>query len=304
MLERKINRIISLGIALALVPILAGAPASALGQQDSDTSSSSNTTNLGTMVVAPQDAPNQSSAPKPNLKVRRNSLNLNLGASPNPPPGHSNSTLRQQPQSQQPVQRSEATPLHVVSPEYPASAYARRIKGTVTVGFTINASGTTSHIHIIDSHPSGIFDAAARAAVSQWLFQPATKNGQPVAENVSQTLVFRPPANMQQTPSRTASNTVRHFGGPPSNSVPGNIHPVHLVPPQYPPAAYRRNQGGLVTVSFLVDSNGRTSHIDVVYSKPRHIFDSAARDAVRQWRFKPVTQPTKVVQTITFTPPN
>jgi TonB family protein len=303
MLERKISRIISLGIALALVPILAGTPATALGQQDSDTSSTSSTTNLGTLVVAPQNAPNQSSAPKPDLKVRRNSLNLNLGVSPSPSPSHGNSTSRQ-PQFRQPVQRSAATPLHVVSPEYPASAYARHIKGTVTVGFTINASGTTSHIHIIDSHPSGVFDAAARAAVSQWLFQPATENGQPVAENVSQTLVFRPPANMDQTPSQTASNTVRHFGGPPSNSVPGNIHPVHLVPPQYPPTAYRRNQGGLVTVSFLVDPSGRTSHIDVVYSKPRHTFDSAAKDAVRQWRFKPVTKPTKVVQTITFTPPD
>ena len=136
--------------------------------------------------------------------------------------------------------------------------------------------------------------------MSQWLFQPATENGQPIAENVSQTLVFRPPAN---TPVQTASNTIRHTGGPPADSVPGNIHPVHLVPPQYPPAAYRRNQGGSVTVSFLVEPSGHTSHIRVMYSNPRYIFNRAATAAVRRWRFKHVAT-TGVVQTIRFTPPN
>ncbi len=303
MFERKVNRIIGLGAALAIAPALAVMPAAARAQQDSDTSSTSSTTNLGTLVVAPQKAPSQSSAPQPNLKVRRNSLRLNLGISPSPPPTHHAGTP-QQPTPHQTVQRTAPTPLHIVQPQYPASAYARHVKGTVTVGFTISASGTTSHIHIIDSHPAKIFDAAARNAVSQWLFQPATENGQPVAENVSQTLVFRPPANTPQAPEQAEAKPVRHFGGPPANTVPGNIHPLHLVPPKYPPAAYRRNQGGMVTVSFVVDPNGHTSHIDVVYSKPRHIFDSAAEDAVRHWRFKPVSQPTKVVQTITFTPPN
>ena len=302
MFERKVHRIVSLSAALALAPTLAALPAAARAQQDSNTPASNSTTNLGTLVVAPQNAPDKANTQRTNLRVQRHSLNLNLGQSPVPPPSRDIRVRQQQEQQQQQVaQRTPPSPLHIVPPQYPPSAYARHVEGTVTVGFTVNASGTTSHIHIIDSRPAGLFDAAARTAVSQWLFQPATENGQPIAENVSQTLVFRPPAN---APSQTASDTIRHSGGPPADSVPGNIHPVHLVPPQYPPAAYRRNQGGSVTVSFLVEPSGHTSHIRVMYSDPRHIFNRAATEAVRRWRFKHVTKPTEVVQTIRFTPPN
>jgi len=296
MFERKVHRITSVS-AVALVVALGMPSVAALAQQDATSSS----TNLGTLVVAPQKAPNQSGGPKPNLKVHRQSLNLNLGVSPSPPP---NGGIKQprQPQPQQAVQRTQPTPLHIVQPQYPVSAYNSHLKGTVTIGFRIDASGSTSHIHIIDSQPPGIFDDAARAAVKQWLFQPATVNGQPVAENVSQTLVFRPPSRAEQTPAQ--SRAIRHSGGPPSDSVPGNIYPVHIVPPRYPPAAYNNNKGGRVTVSFVVGPDGRTTHIRVVYSKPRHIFDTAAMNAVRRWRFKPVSKPTTVVQTIRFTPPN
>ncbi len=306
--KRKVNKIIYLSAALALVPTLITPPLTALAQQDSDNSSSGNTTNLGTLIVVPQNAPNKASVPKANLRVQRHSLKLNLGQSlaPQPPSAGTNTPNQlQQPQQQQKtVVRTQPTPLHIVQPQYPAMAYKSRLKGTVTVMFTIGIDGSTSHVRILDSHPSGIFNQAARAAVKQWLFQPATVNGRPVAENVSQTLVFRPPANTSQAPTQTASNMTRHVGKPPADSVPGNIQPVHLVPPQYPPAAYRRNEGGSVTVSFLVDPNGHTSHINVVYSEPRHTFDTAAMNAVREWRFKPINKPTKVVQTITFTPPD
>ncbi len=300
MFERKVHWITSVS-APALALALGLPSVAALAQQDATSSATNSTTNLGTLVVAPQKAPNQSSAPKPDLRVQRQSLNLNLGVSPTPPP---NGRVKQppQPQQHQAVQRTPPSPLHIVQPQYPVAAYNGHLKGTVTVGFTIDASGSTSHIHIIGSQPPGVFDDAARAAVKQWLFQPATVNGQPVAENVSQTLVFRPPAHSQQSPAHPAS--VRHSGGPPSDSVPGNIHPVRISPPRYPPAAYNNNRGGRVTVSFVVDPNGRTSHIRVVYSKPRHIFDNAAMNAVRRWRFKPVSKPTTVVQTIRFTPPN
>lgn len=305
MFERKVNRINMLSGTLALALALGVPTVAAMAQQDASSSSTGSTTNLGTMVVAPQNAPNQSSAPRPNLRVQRQSLKLNLGASPATPSSSSFKNPPQQPKpaQQRAAQRTEPTPLHIVQPQYPATAYQSRLKGTVTVGFRIDANGTTSHIHVIDSQPPDVFDEAARDAVKQWVFQPATVNGKPVAVKVNQTLVFRPPAqSSSQTP--TSSRTVHHSGRPPANSVPGNIHPVHLVPPQYPAAAYNNNQGGRVTVSFVVEPNGHTSDIQVVYSKPRHIFDSAAMNAVRRWRFKPVNKPTKVVQTIRFTPPN
>lgn len=318
MFPRKANKIIYLGVALTLAYTLAAAPATALAQQGSDSSSSNGTTNLGTLVVAPQRAPNNASAPKPDLRVQRHSLRLNLGQGIAPQPTNAGTTTPspqpQPPQAQQPPQdqdqepamvRRQPSPLHIVQPQYPAIAYKSRLKGTVTVSFTIGTDGSTSRIRVVGSEPPGIFDHAAREAVKQWTFQPATVNGLPVAERVRQTLVFRPPTNKaSREPRHTAPKAMRHSGMPPANFVPHNIHPVHLVPPQYPSAAYRRNEGGKVTVSFLVEPNGHTSHIRLVYSNPRHTFDNAAMNAVRKWRFDPVSKPTKVVQTIKFTPPN
>jgi protein TonB len=57
--------------------------------------------------------------------------------------------------------------------------------------------------------------------------------------------------------------------------------------PAYPPIALRSRQSGWVVVSFTVDPEGRTTDIAVVDSKPHRVFDSAATDAVRRYRFTP-----------------
>ena len=293
---------------LLVTPLLAAfSPAAVAQQNGSNQSAPNSTTNLGTMVVAPQQSPDQNNANGPKMRVNRQSLKINLGPSlpspgvlpksTQPAPGHA-------PAGQQHVARTPPRPIHVVSPDYPANAYANGIKGSVTVGFTIDKSGTTSRIHILRSNPPGVFDEAAEAAVRQWLFQPATENNQPVADTVSQTLVFRPPQSNEPGSAQAGQSIIRHSGRPPADSVPGNIHPVHLVPPKYPTGAYGSGEGGMVTVSFKVEPDGRTSHIRVVYAKPRHIFNVATKNAVRQWRFKHVSHPTTVVQTIRFTPPN
>lgn len=300
MINRCLTRIPLPGIVLATAACLAAAPAAPA--QQSPNSSTSATTNLGTMVVAPSKAPASATKAK-KLRVQRRALNLNLGAGPSPV---APATPQQHQQARHVVQREPPRPLHVLPPEYPAKALAKRTQGTVTVAFTVQPDGSTANIHIVDSEPAGVFNQAAIAAVRQWRFHPATADGAPVASNVSQTLVFRPPAKpapttVAKTPEPPPSG---NGGQPPPNSVPSNIHPTHLVPPHYPSGAYRARQGGRVTVSFMVGRNGHTRDIRVLSSKPRHTFDSAAVDAVRQWRFKPVDTPTKVVQTITFTPPD
>ena len=59
-----------------------------------------------------------------------------------------------------------------VAPKYPRSASRRRISGLVHVGFDVNTDGSTSAINIVNSEPSGVFDASAAEAVSQWQFAP------------------------------------------------------------------------------------------------------------------------------------
>lgn len=59
---------------------------------------------------------------------------------------------------------------------------------------------------------------------------------------------------------------------------------------RYPPSAMRAQQEGWVIVSFMIDPDGRTSHIDVVSSEPRRVFDRAAIEAVGRYVFTPATR--------------
>jgi protein TonB len=59
---------------------------------------------------------------------------------------------------------------------------------------------------------------------------------------------------------------------------------------RYPPSAMRAQQEGWVIVSFMIDPDGRYSHIDVVNSEPRRVFDRAAIEAVSRYQFTPATR--------------
>ena len=66
-----------------------------------------------------------------------------------------------------------------VDPVYTAAAQESGITGSVVVAFEINKDGTTRNVKVIGNlEPS--LDAEAVKAVRQWLFDPATKDGQPV----------------------------------------------------------------------------------------------------------------------------
>lgn len=66
-----------------------------------------------------------------------------------------------------------------IQPVYTAEAQESGITGSVVLTFEINKDGTTRNVKVAGSlEPS--LDAQAVKAVGQWLFDPATKDGQPV----------------------------------------------------------------------------------------------------------------------------
>ncbi|MGH8271993.1 MAG: energy transducer TonB, partial [Gammaproteobacteria bacterium] len=155
-------------------------------------------TNLGVMVVTPS-ASTASSTMSRHVRIKRLSLKLNpqLGgiastATPKPSavPAHPSLSIRTPPHA-----------LHLVSPRYPQDALDQSLRGSVTVGFIVERDGSTADIHIVSSTPPGVFDEAARQAVRQWRFQPATANGAPVPTRASETLVFNPPLQKQAAPT-------------------------------------------------------------------------------------------------------
>lgn len=58
-------------------------------------------------------------------------------------------------------------------------------------------------------------------------------------------------------------------------------------PPRFPARARSLDQSGKVTVAFVVDIDGSVQDATVVLSEPAGVFDEAALEAVRSWRFSP-----------------
>jgi TonB family protein len=63
---------------------------------------------------------------------------------------------------------------------------------------------------------------------------------------------------------------------------------VREVPPVYPREAERLSLSGWVDVEFTIAPDGSTQDLVVRNAEPQRIFDQAAIDAVKRWRFEPV----------------
>jgi TonB family protein len=68
--------------------------------------------------------------------------------------------------------------VHNVAPEYPFSAKARGIQGTVLLHMVLDVDGKVEELQYI-SGPKELMKPAMDA-VRQWRYSPTTLNGQPV----------------------------------------------------------------------------------------------------------------------------
>ena len=58
-------------------------------------------------------------------------------------------------------------------------------------------------------------------------------------------------------------------------------------PPRYPPASRQRGEKGLVVLRVFVSAAGRAERVEIKTSSGFDRLDSAAQDAVANWRFVP-----------------
>ena len=58
--------------------------------------------------------------------------------------------------------------------------------------------------------------------------------------------------------------------------------------PVFPAAAREHGSSGWVEVQFLVTADGSVSDVIITGAEPVGVFEQAAVDAVRKWRYKPV----------------
>jgi periplasmic protein TonB len=73
----------------------------------------------------------------------------------------------------------------------------------------------------------------------------------------------------------------------PQPSGDSDYMPVLMVIPIYPPRAEKRNQEGYVIVEYTVTRSGEVRDVKVIESKPKYVFDRAAIEAARKFKYKP-----------------
>ena len=67
----------------------------------------------------------------------------------------------------------------------------------------------------------------------------------------------------------------------------GEQIPLVRIEPQYPREAALDGREGWVKLSFTIKADGSVGDVKVIDSKPRRVFDRAARRALLKWKYKP-----------------
>jgi TonB family protein len=79
------------------------------------------------------------------------------------------------------------------APDYPETALAQRISGSVVIEYTVDTHGETRDIHVVEASPPGVFDQAAMNAVKHWRYVPVVVNGAAIDVPVKARLRFELP---------------------------------------------------------------------------------------------------------------
>lgn len=82
---------------------------------------------------------------------------------------------------------------------------------------------------------------------------------------------------------------------PTSQGKGSGLTPLVRVEPRYPVRARQDGIEGWVKLGFTVSANGSVKDVKVISSKPRKVFDKAARKALKRWKFKAVVVNGKAV---------
>jgi TonB family protein len=76
--------------------------------------------------------------------------------------------------------------------------------------------------------------------------------------------------------------------GPDPAALASSLKRLRAPPPDYPKTALAQHITGNVTVEFTVDTSGAPRDVHVIETQPPGVFDQAAMQAVKHWRYAPL----------------
>jgi TonB family protein len=172
----------------------------------------------------------------------------------------------------------------VIVPVYPYELRRENIRGKAVVAFLVDQKGTVVRVEVAEAtRPE--FGLALTAALEQFSFDPALKDGQPTVS----LLRFEQKFNRSQLSDDEGARMLTvekkhperiHSAG--SLDVP--LKPISQRAPVFPVAQAGRNEGN-ATVDFIVDEEGRVL-LPRIVSASAPDFGYSAVQAVSQWRFE------------------
>lgn len=109
-----------------------------------------------------------------------------------PPPAADTHPETGQPDMDTAAVDSPPVPVHTPPPSYPSRALRRGTSGEVLVRVLVGTNGQPQRVEIARSSSHRALDEAALDAVRSWRFQPAMRDGQPVAQTVQVPFNFSP----------------------------------------------------------------------------------------------------------------
>ncbi|NTS76092.1 TonB family protein [Catenovulum sp. SM1970] len=109
---------------------------------------------------------------------------------------------------------------------------------------------------------------------------------------------YTPNSAIAAAPAQTQPNTQQQVQTPapqvaktePTNKKFKRPNPIDRIGPIYPVGAEEDGIEGWVKLSYSVNRNGLVEDILVISSEPEEIFDQAAIDALKQWRYEPIIE--------------
>lgn len=83
------------------------------------------------------------------------------------------------------IPATELAAVRTPPPAYPPEAECAGTGGTTVLRVTVSANGVPANVAMAQSSGLDAMDQAAIAAVQQWEFKAATRNGQPVTHTIT-----------------------------------------------------------------------------------------------------------------------
>lgn len=177
-------------------------------------------------------------------------------------------------------------PIHRVSPRHPPELMAQLINGSASVECAIEADGSVKSVKLLSATHQE-FGLAALDAVREWTFEPARRDGQPVAVNL------HIPFDFKMTNEQVVEMAVKR---PVYQEIPDLIiaaqempawpTPRAVVLPRYPNSLVGTGKYGKAVVSIVINKEGQVMNPRIVKATYPEFILPALVTAARL-RFRP-----------------